>query len=119
MVELGELEKYHQEFDNRHVRVAVVSNDDRETAKRTQADFPHLVVVADAAQTMARAVEVIHAGAGPARQDTNAPTTFLVDGAGTVRWLFRPEQFIVRLSPADVLAAIDETQRRLLTPSGL
>ena len=35
------------------------------------------------------------------------PTTFLVDGSGNVRWLFRPERFLVRLSPAELLAAVD------------
>jgi hypothetical protein len=41
-------------------------------------------------------------------QDPAAPTTILVDGQGTVRWLFRPDRFLERLSPAQLLAAIDE-----------
>ncbi len=108
MKELGELEKHQQEFAQRGVRVVVVSNDDQKTAQATQADFPHLVVVSDAAQNVARAMQVIHPGMGPGHTDTNAPTTFLVDGDGTVRWVYRPERFIVRLSPADLVAAIDK-----------
>jgi peroxiredoxin len=69
------------------------------------------VVVADADQSLAKAVEVVHAGAGHHGEDTNAPTTFLVDGTGTVRWFARPERFITRLSPDDVLAAVDEAGR--------
>jgi len=107
MGELGQLEKQHQEFDKRNIRVMVISNDDQKTAQATQADFPHLLVVSDPEQAMARAVQVIQAGVGPNGSDTNAPTTFLVDGAGTVRWFFRPDRFIVRLSPAELLAAID------------
>ena len=61
---------------------------------------------------MAKAIQVIHAGAGPGRTDTNAPTTFLVDGAGNVRWFFRPNDVLVRLSPDELLAAIDETLPR-------
>jgi len=94
----------------RKVRLVVISNDDQSTALKTQADFPHLVVVSDAEQTMAKAMEVLHPGAARDGGDTNAPTTFLVDGTGNVRWLFRPDQYIVRLSPEEVLAAIDENR---------
>jgi len=109
MVELGELEKRHEDFATRQVRVVVISNDDRETASATQSDFPHLVVVADVEQSLAKAVAVIHAGAGRNWKDTNAPTTFLVDGTGYVRWIFRPGRFTERLSPDELLAATDAT----------
>lgn len=112
MIELGELEKKHQEFQLRNTRVIVVSNDDPHTAQMTQADFPHLVVVSDADENLAKAFDVIHAGMAPGGRDTNAPTTFLIDGDGVVRWLFRPDRFIVRLSAAEVLAAIDQTWPR-------
>jgi alkyl hydroperoxide reductase subunit AhpC len=112
MVELGELEKRHEDFAKRNVRVAVVSNDDQASASITQASHPHLLVVADTDQKLATALQVIHPGMGPGGTDTNAPTTFLVDGTGTVRWWFRPDRVIVRLSPDELLAAIDDTQRR-------
>jgi peroxiredoxin len=107
MVELGELEKKHDEFEKRHVRVVVISNDEQPIARKTQADFPHLVVVSDAQQNMAKALEVIHRGMAQDGSDTNAPTTFLVDGNGTVRWLFRPDRVSERLSPEEVLEAVD------------
>src|SRR5947209_756799 len=112
MVELGQLERRHEDFDSRHVRIAAISNDDVETARATQADFPHLVLVSDADQKLAKAVEVIHANAGPKGGDTNAPTTFLVDGTGIVRWFGRPERFTTRYSPDEVLAVIDEAASR-------
>src|SRR5262245_36395932 len=108
MVELGELEKRYQDFAKRNVRVVVISNDDQPTARQSQADFPHLVVVADTEQKLAKALDVIHPGVGPGGTDTNAPTTFLVDGAGAVRWLFRPDRFTFRLSPDELLAEIDK-----------
>jgi peroxiredoxin len=107
MVELGELEGHHQQFAARHVRVVAIANDDQETSRATQSDFPHLVVVSDAEQNMASAMQVIHAGAGPKGDDTNAPTTFVLDGSARVRWLFRPERFIARLSADELLKAID------------
>jgi peroxiredoxin len=110
MIELGELEKQHDEFAKRKVRVVVISNDDQATASKTQANFPHLVVVAGTEQRLAKAVEVLHPGAGPMWTDINAPTTFLLDGTGRVRWFFRPDSFLVRLPAADLLKAIDENR---------
>jgi peroxiredoxin len=108
MVELGELESHFQEFAKRKNRVVVISTDDREDAQKSQTQFPHLVVVADTDQKMCQALNVIHSGAGHGAKDPAAPTTILVDGQGTVRWLFRPNRFLERLSPAQLQAAIDE-----------
>src|SRR2546421_10239828 len=106
MRELGELDQHHEEFDRRTVRVVAISNDDQPAARETQARFKHLTIVADTEQKLAKAVEVLHTGMGPGQTDTNAPTTILLDGAGTVRWLFRADRFVERLPAADVLAAI-------------
>jgi len=107
MIELGQLEAHRQEFEKRNVRVVVVSIEDQDAAKATQADFPHLVVLSDAERKLADAVEVIHQKAAPGGGDTAAPTTILIDGDGTVRWVFRPDRVFDRLSPEQVLAAID------------
>jgi peroxiredoxin len=107
MIELGELERRHEAFGKKGVQVVVVSNDDERTSSMTQKDFPHLLVVSDAKHDMARAMQVIHAGHDPKGGDTNAPTTFLVDGRGTVRWLFRPSHYIERLAADDLLKVID------------
>jgi len=107
MIELGELESHWREFEDRKVRVVVVSVEDLEAAKATQAQFPHLVVVADAGRQLADAVGVIHLHSAPDGSDTAAPTTLLIDGGGAVRWTFRPDRVLSRLSPAEVLAAAD------------
>jgi peroxiredoxin len=107
MVELGELEKRHQDFQKRGVQLIAISNDDPKTASATQSDFPNLKIVSDADQNMAKAIQVIHSGFGPHQTNTNAPTTILVDGDGSVRWLYRPDRFLVRLSPDELLEAID------------
>ena len=110
MVELGQLEESYQEFAKRNVRVVVISNDDPVNAQKTQARFPHLVVVSDEEQNIAKAMQVIQPGAAADGSDTNAPTTFLVDGAGLVRWNFRATRFFARLSPSELLAVIDEAR---------
>ncbi len=107
MVELGELERTHKQFAERHVVVVVVSRDKLKTALATQSDFPHLVVISDAQHNMAQAFGAIHSGAGPEGEDTNAPTTFLIDAAGQVRWLFRARRFVTRLAPDQLLQTID------------
>ena len=107
MIELGELEKRHQDFENRHVRIVAVSNDDQETAQKTQDAFPHLVVVADANRELSTLADVIHPHSGPGGGDTAAPATLLVDRDGTVRWVYRPDRYLSRLSPDELLAEID------------
>ncbi|MEX0713898.1 MAG: redoxin domain-containing protein [Pirellulales bacterium] len=109
MIELGQLEAEQREFANRKARVVVASLEDEETAKATQAAFPHLVVVADADRKLAEALDVIHHQSAPDGGDTAAPTTIVVDGSGTVRWTFRPQRFLGRLTPAQVLAALDSS----------
>jgi peroxiredoxin len=108
MIELGQLEAQWQEFEQRNVSVVVVSIEDLEAAKATQAEFPHLVVVSDAERKLSDAVEVIHQRSAPDGGDSATPTTLLIDGSGTVRWMFRPDRVFTRLSPAQVLAAVDK-----------
>jgi peroxiredoxin len=108
MIELGQLESQWQVFDKRKIQVVVISIEDQEDAKATQADFPHLVVVSDAQRQLSDAVEIIHPHSAPNGGDTAAPTTLLIDGGGTVRWVFRPDRVFTRLSPAQLLAMIDK-----------
>ena len=76
-------------------------------ARKTQADFPHLVVLADEGRRLSEAAALVHAHAKPDGADADAPTTILVDRNGEVRWLYRTPFVIARLSPDDVLRAID------------
>jgi peroxiredoxin len=107
MDELGELEKNWQEFEKQNVKVVVVSIEGMEDAKATQADFPHLIVISDEQRKLSEAVDIIHQRSKPDGSDTSAPTTLLIDGDGTVRWVFRPNTVLDRLSPGQLLAAID------------
>jgi alkyl hydroperoxide reductase subunit AhpC len=108
MSELGELESHHAEFTRRNTRIVVVSLERPDEAKKTQADFPHLVVVADAQRALSSLADVIHPRSGPGGDDTAAPATLLVNREGMVRWTYRPERFLSRLSSDELLAAVDE-----------
>jgi peroxiredoxin len=108
MSELVQLEEQHEAFAKRKTRVVVISLEDQKAAELTQTDFPDLDVVADSERKLAEALAVIHQHSAPDGGDTTAPTTLLVDGQGIVRWTFRPDRFFRRLSPKEVLAAVDK-----------
>lgn len=107
MVELGQLEAHWQDFAKRNVQIVVVSIEDEPTAKLTQADFPHLRVVSDAAENISKAIAVVHPSSAPDGRDTSAPTTILLDRQATVRWVYRPDRVFTRLSPTELLTAVD------------
>ena len=107
MIELGQLERRHEDFARRNARVIAVSLDGPEDARQAQADFPHLVVLTDRGRGLSEAAGLVHPHAGPGGADADAPTTILVDRGGKVRWLYRPPVVLARLSPDEVLEAID------------
>jgi alkyl hydroperoxide reductase subunit AhpC len=107
MIELGELEKNHDEFAKRNTRVVVVSDEGQEDAQQTQKDFPHLLVVADADKKLISAVEVLHPHGGEHDQDVAAPTTFVIDKQGTVKGMYRTKQVVARLSAKEELDMLD------------
>jgi alkyl hydroperoxide reductase subunit AhpC len=111
MIELGQLERRHEDFARRGTRVIVASVEGVEDAAKTQAQFPHLLVLADQGRGLSDAADLIHPNSGPEGDDTDAPTTIIVDRNGTVRWLRRPAQVFVRLSPDEVLQALNENLR--------
>jgi peroxiredoxin len=106
MIELGQLEKHHDEFAKRHTRIVAVSVDDPDDSKLTQKDFQHLTVVADHDHKLSDAASVLYTET-LLRKEVAAPTTILVDKHGVVRAFFRPENVAHRLSPSEVLAMVD------------
>ena len=116
MIELGQLERRHEDFARRGTRVIAVSMEGLDDAGKTQAQFPHLIVLADQGRSLSEAAGLVHAGAAPDGSDTDVPTTILVDRHGTVRWLYRSPEVIARLSPDEVLHAIDASMRGTAAP---
>lgn len=57
MIELGELERRHEDFARRHARVIVISLEGHDEARQTQEDFPHLLVLTDQDRALSEAVE--------------------------------------------------------------
>ncbi len=108
MIELGQLERRHEDFARRNTRVIVVSVEGIEDSTKTQADFPHLLVLSDQGYGLSQAAELLHPHAAPDGSDTDTPTTMLVDQHGMVRWVYRSSEVIARLSPDEVFQAIDQ-----------
>src|SRR3954470_2958145 len=108
MTELVQLERRHDDFPKRNTRVLAVSVEGLDDVRKTQADFPHLTVLSDQARSLSDAAGLIHPHAAPDGSDADVPTTILVDRQGSVRWLYRSPVVIARLSPDEVLQAIDE-----------
>jgi peroxiredoxin len=111
MKELGQLEERYRDFEDRQARVIVVSLEDRSTAEETRKEFPHLLVAADQDGDLIRKLRFLHEGASsPHGDDMAAPTTVLIDRAGKVRWLYRADRYIERLSPRELL---EEMKKRM------
>jgi peroxiredoxin len=109
MKELVQLDRRNEDFASRQTRVIAVSVEGPDDARQTQAQFPHLLVLSDEGHGLSDAAELIDGkNKRPDGSAIDAPTTVLVDRHGTVRWLFRPERVITRLSPDEVLQAIDQ-----------
>jgi peroxiredoxin len=109
MKELVQLERHHEDFAKRQTRVIAVSVEGLDDATQTQSQFPHLLVLSDEGHGLSDAADLIDAkNKGPNNSVIDAPTTILVDRQGMVRWLYRPGEVITRLSPEEVLQAIDQ-----------
>lgn len=106
MIELGELERRHADFEQKNTRIVAASVDGRAAAQKTQAENPHLTIVSDRDRRLIHALGAVQPHGFPDGSDAPAATTILVDAKGTVRWIHRPERAIALPSPGDVLAAV-------------
>ncbi len=69
----------------------VASVEGLDDARKTQADFPHLSVLADQARGLSEVAGLIHPQAAPDGGDADVPTTILVDRHGACAgYIVRP-----------------------------
>ena len=108
MIELGQLERYSDQFAARKIEVVVASVEKPADAAKTQEKFPHLRVIADPDGSLVTAFGTMHPKAGHQGEDIAAPTTVFVDGAGKVRRVYRSENVFSRLAANEVVAAMDK-----------
>jgi peroxiredoxin len=107
-IELRGLDRRYEDFARRKTRVVAVSLADTRFAREMQVTFPHLVVVSDWGGNVSEAAGLLPLRTVSGyRETTVVRTTILIDRGGTVRWLYRPRHGLERLSPDEVLRAID------------
>jgi alkyl hydroperoxide reductase subunit AhpC len=70
MIELGQLERHHDDFDTRRTQIIVASTEKTAEAKQTQADFPHLLVLADSEHGLINALGIMDPRLSPATGDS-------------------------------------------------
>lgn len=101
-------ERRLNEFHARGVEILAISVDSNEESRKLCASqgytYPFL---SDAKAEVIRRYGVLHAHAGENGRDIARPAEFLVDSAGTIRWVNLTDDSRVRVRPENVLRAID------------
>lgn len=99
------------EFDARGIRVVGISVDTPEINQRQcQKRGYTFPLLSDAKTEVIRRYGVLHPGAGPKGADIARPAEFLIDSAGTIRWVNLTENIAVRARPDQVLKAFDQSR---------
>lgn len=101
------------EFQKRGVAVAAISVDaPEESQKLAKARGFTFAFLSDPNAEVIRRYGVLHQGGGEAGHDIARPAEFLVDAAGTIRWVKLTDDIKVRARPEVVLEAIDNSLAR-------
>lgn len=77
----------------------------REHCRKQGYTFPFL---SDTSSETLRLYDLDHEKAGPGGTDVSRPAEFLVDSAGTVRWVNLTDSITVRARPEQVLTVVDD-----------
>jgi len=96
------------EFHRRGVEVVAISVDSpAESQQLCQSRGYRFPFLSDPRAETIRQYGVLHPKGGQSGQDIARPAEFLVDAAGTIRWVNLTDDLRVRARPEPVLAAID------------
>jgi peroxiredoxin len=106
--ELQGLQLRKTDLDERRCAVVGISGDAVEASAQLARDaalsFP---LLSDQTLATAEAYGLRYRAGGPEGQDIATSASILVDGDGVVRWTVVGDNFRVRPTPAQVLAAVD------------
>jgi peroxiredoxin len=105
---LRSFERQSEEFLKRNTKVVAISVDSLEESRRlAQTQGYTFPILSDPDTKTIRAYGVLHERGGEDGRDIARPAEFLVDAAGTIRWVNLSESVVARLEPETVLQAID------------
>lgn len=97
-----------EEVGIRPVAISVDSPEEsRDLCQKAGYTFPFL---SDPKAEAIRRYDLVHAGAGQGGRDIARPAEFLLDSAGTVRWVNLTENYWVRARPEQILEAAKAIQ---------
>jgi len=93
------------------IRPVAISVDSPEESRnlREKAGYT-FTFLSDPKAEVIRRYDLIHAGAGINGEDIARPAEFLVDSAGTVRWVMLTENYWVRARPEQIIEAAKALQ---------
>ena len=95
------------EFKKRGVRIVAVSVDSPETNREHAGKQGYTYTfLSDEKREVIRRYDLVHAGGGPTG-DIARPAEFLIDAAGTVRWVNLTDNYRIRPRPDDILKVVD------------
>jgi len=100
--------RHLNEFHRRGIEVVGISVDSpAESQKLCQSRGYTFPFLSDPKAETIRRYGVLHAKGGEEGKDIARPAEFLVDAAGTIRWVNLTDDIRVRARPESVLTAID------------
>ncbi len=106
-------EQHLNEFHDRGTEVVAISVDSpAESRKLCQSRGYTFPFLSDPDAKVIRQYGVLHPKGGEDDKDIARPAEFLVDAAGTIRWVNLTDDFRVRARPDEVLAAINRMGAR-------
>jgi len=107
--ELRGFERALNEFHARGVEVVAISVDSNEDSRKLGASqgytYPFL---SDGKAEVIRRYGVLHPRGGADGQDIARPAEFLVDAAGTIKWVNLTDDIRVRARPENALRVVDQ-----------
>jgi peroxiredoxin len=108
--ELRSFEQRLSAFRERETQIVTISVDaNEESRKLCQSQGYTFTFLADPKAETIRAYGVLHAHAGEDGQAIARPAEFLVDQAGTIRWVNLSVNLLARLRPETVVHVIDSS----------
>ncbi len=117
--ELRSFEKRLADFRARHVQIVAISADSSAESHKLREDKGYsFLFLSDPTAQVIRSYGVLHPGSGDGGRDIARPAEFLVDVAGSVRWVNLTDDLRVRARPQIVLEAIDYLQLPTLSYRG-
>ncbi len=98
-----------EKFTSRGVRIVAVSVDPPEVTRAhiEKAGYTY-TFLSDTKAEVIRRYDLLHPGGGIRGADIARPAEFLLDPAGTVRWVNLSESYKIRVHAEEVLKALDD-----------